>query len=522
MKARPRKLLRVLGLLLALLMVAGTLAACSKTGNGGNTTGDLSGTSGEGSAGGETVPGTDPTTDPVTNEWGEDEVKHEIPKDVQFNNETLNIATRSAERWTREFVTDDLTDQVNKEIFYRNVAVESQLKIKIVLSKHSELTVANISNFTRWVLTSQMADTGEVDIVSGAAYFQTSSAIKDSVVNLHDPVMTYLDLSKVYWNQSYIDAASIYGGLYYVVGDMNLSLYDRTMVTFANYDTLVDLEYGDIFDIVTNYEWTYAKMLEIIKEYPYLEMDSVDGISAGDQISMISTASSHAWDSWLGGFRLNLVQKAEDGGLEFNILGNERISKGASLVHELNRKSGNTYLVSNSPMETFVGGNVLFMNFCLAEDPSDTALLRAFSDRYAILPVPMMDAEQKAYGATTQDSTNIMSVLNCSSVNKAMVSAYLELTCSKSYDSVRPMYVKMMLTGRYLAIPENVTVLNLILDSVYFDSGVIYSVTLNNLEWLWRAEVSAGNDPTVVWSSRQGADQTALDDLLTWYMTSGT
>lgn len=340
---------------------------------------------------------------------------------------------------------------------------------------------------------------------------------------MNDPVATYLDLSKVYWNQSYIDAASIYGGLYYIVGDMNLSLYDRTMVTFANYDTLTDLGYDDIFDIVTNYEWTYAKMLEIMKEYPYLDTDSVDGMSAGDQIPMVTTSSSHGWDSWLGGFRLNMMQKSEDGGLEFNILGNERISNAATLVYELNKKSGNTYLQSNgSAMETFVGGNVLFMNYCLAEDPSDTALLRAFNDRYAILPVPMMDADQKAYGAEPQDTYNVMSVLNCSSVNKDMVSAYMELTCSKFYDSVRPMYIKKMLTGRYLAIPENVTVMDMILDSVFFDSGVIYSCTLNNLEWMWREQTKKGNDPIVAWTSRQGADQSALEDLLMWYMTSGT
>lgn len=467
MKAKQKTMLRVFGLLLALLMVVASFAACSTTGTG-DDTGTPSGTSGGGTSG-------EGETEPATNEWGEEDIKNGVPEDLDYN-DTLQIAMRPADSWTREIDPSNLDDQVNQQIYYRNIAVSNQLGVEIKVSKLNELTTGH-SNYNQWIIAQHMADAGTVDLVISVAAQQVRSGLKDCFVDLQDSTkLTYLDLNKNYWNQNYMDSAELYGKLYYLVGDMNLSVYDRTLVTFANYKTLAALEYGDIFETVMDGDWTLEKMQEIMAEYPYVDNDSVEGKSAGEKV-------------------YQLMQSA----------------------------NAFTYAKIDSAFDWFINGTALFDVTCLSPSPAKTSALRAFEDQYAILPMPKYDSNQTSYSVCPQDTYNVMSVMDGSSVNTEMVSAWLELTCSKSYDKVRPMYVTQMLTGKYLAMAENVEVMNLILDSVHFDPAVIFSLALNDFEQtLWRNNVRKGNSILNAWDARKTKDQNALDDLLLWYMTGST
>lgn len=515
MKAKQKTMLRVFGLLLALLMVVASFAACSTTGTG-DDTGTPSGTSGGGTSG-------EGETEPATNEWGEEDIKNGVPEDLDYN-DTLQIAMRPADSWTREIDPSNLGDQVNQQICYRNIAVSNQLGVEIKVSKLNELTTGH-SNYNQWIIAQHMADAGTVDLVISVAAQQVRSGLKDCFVDLQDSTkLTYLDLNKNYWNQNYMDSAELYGKLYYLVGDMNLSVYDRTLVTFANYKTLAALEYGDIFETVMDGDWTLEKMQEIMAEYPYVDNDSVEGKSAGDQFAIVGCYSSEVWDAWLGGFGLNLSQKTEDGGFEFCIEGNTALESAGEKVYQLMQSANAfTYAKIDSAFDWFINGTALFDVTCLSPSPAKTSALRAFEDQYAILPMPKYDSNQTSYSVCPQDTYNVMSVMDGSSVNTEMVSAWLELTCSKSYDKVRPMYVTQMLTGKYLAMAENVEVMNLILDSVHFDPAVIFSLALNDFEQtLWRNNVRKGNSILNAWDARKTKDQNALDDLLLWYMTGST
>lgn len=92
---------------------------------------------------------------------------------------------------------------------------------------------------------------------------------------------------------------------------------------------------------------------------------------------------------------------------------------------------------------------------------------------------------------------------------------------AESYAKVRPVYVKGMLTGRNLADSRNVKVMNMIFDSVYFDTAVIYSKQLESIsQTLWRATTRDGVAVSTAYASIESKLNAALAVFKNAYMTN--
>ncbi len=506
---RTKMGLRVGALALVLLLLLG-LVACSgkKPGGQTGTTGGTNGTEGSRTE--------EPTEAPVeTDEWGQEILKDNVPSDLRFEGEEIKIVTRPRELWIREFGLEKQSDTVDEEIYFRNYRIESRLGISVKMSTSNDLTATAGEKLKTFVRAQYEAGQYGVDIVVGAADGMAGAEVWNWFVNLNDSAkMPYLDTTRRYWNQNYIRAAEVYGNLYYIIGDLNLSVWDRTMVTFANLNTLNSIGVDNIFDTVINKGWTLEYMEQILRNYvPASE----------DKYGLHSVSASEAWDAFYGAFRLNMLEQ-RDNDYVLNVSGNEKLAKASERVHNLYYQGSNLYsnvLLTKTYDDTFVNGNALFEIDVLSSGASQTAKLRNMVDKYAILPIPMYDSEQGEYGAMAQDAYNLMAVMNSASTNTGLVSAYLELMSAESYAKVRPVYVKGMLTGRNLADSRNVKVMNMIFDSVYFDTAVIYSKQLESIsQTLWRATTRDGVAVSTAYASIESKLNAALAVFKNAYMTN--
>ena len=206
-------------LLLASLILSAASCGSGETPSGGDTTAPSSGdTSGE-----ETV-----------DENSRDAVKSSIPADLKFTGETVTVLTRDKEQFINEFQADEENgDTMNDAIYARNTKVEEQLGIDInVISRNGEY--GQHTQFNSDVVKEVMSGDTEYDVISYYAYAMPMIARQNVLYNLND--LDNLDLTKPWWHQKFIENAEIYGKLYSVAGDIDLTTVTYRSALFFNKD----------------------------------------------------------------------------------------------------------------------------------------------------------------------------------------------------------------------------------------------------------------------------------------------
>jgi hypothetical protein len=211
---------RILAGLLATLML-GSMAACA----GGETA--------ETTTPVETTPvETEPIeTEPTVDEWGRDIVKDDLPADLRFDGETLTFLTRNEKNCYYEFYTAESTgDIVGDSILSRNMRVEDRLGVKIEIVERPG-SWDKKDEFASFVTTSFMAGDNSFDVVAAYAAYSNMQTLTDCYYNLAD--LPNVNYEKPWWNQSYINAATIHDQFFTVLSDLNLLAIDRAVGIFA-------------------------------------------------------------------------------------------------------------------------------------------------------------------------------------------------------------------------------------------------------------------------------------------------
>ena len=154
-------LTKLLALLLALLMLVGTFAACGETTDGSNS---------QGSTGvGETE--------------SETELTDSLPNDLDYGEDEVVIYSRYREGWTAgEISVEELTNEpVNDAVYERNRAVEQRLNIRInsiMENTHDGDIVMNK------VITAVKSGLDEYDIVAAPCYIAMDQSLSGTFSDL--------------------------------------------------------------------------------------------------------------------------------------------------------------------------------------------------------------------------------------------------------------------------------------------------------------------------------------------------
>lgn len=433
---------------------------------------------------GDTETGEDSRTETEvrTDEWGQDVVESNIPEDLNFGGEEkVNFLVIEDESFSREWTADQVTDSLSREIFNRNAAVEKQLGVSLRFHKMYPGSIPNeYDRITERILKAGNAGLGEFDVVSNSAAYATKPSLIPFYLNFNDPKLAYFNFEKPWWNEYYRAASETFGKMYFMVGDVNLSVFDRLIAVYFNHNLCRN--YGidpmEVYQMVFDREWTYDKLYELTNDI-HEDLNNDGAKDYGDLYGLIGLRASEACDGFLYSFGLRLTETDEQG-MHSVISDPGMLSKmdtAMSMVQKLFYETKGSLATVGTPdhVKIFAEKRAVFNIDVLYHYAAMNALMRSLDDIYGVLPVPKYDLEQKDYYSCVQDMHNVISLMNHSTINHAAVSAVLELLCEKSYENVRPYYYEKIVKLRYTNDAVSSRVFDLLLRSTRWDFGDVYT-----------------------------------------------
>ncbi len=475
---------RLIALMLALITLTLVFASCANTPEENPDAGSTAPT---------TVPGvasTDPLeTEAQTDEWGRPYVESPTAEGTKLDDGTvITVLMRDSDTWNRElYAESESGDMLNDAIYKRNVKLEEDLNFKFEFIKSPTKEDSQRTIVAEY----ESGGSSDLDLVLNYAYYSTGAALRDCYANLHD--IETMNVENPWWNQTYVDAATIQDQLYFIIGDLNLSVVDRSLAIYYNATLANDYQLGNLYDVVLDDQWTIDLLLEYTKD-TWVDTNQSGTIDLPDKIGIISILGSEAYDGFLSAFGIDILSKDTDGSLEV-IWDTEKVSNAIDYQITLFSDNNGAFLHSNHTelCNKFVNNESLFWLYTIYASSSTNQSLRSMDSAYGLLPIPKYNLDQDQYYTTAQDAYGIMSVMATSRQLNAVGTVFEEWNY-RSYMDILPVYCEVIMKTRYLNDVESGMIFDLILDSIKFDTGMVYGSEIESIATSTRAIVKSGSN----------------------------
>ena len=473
---------RILSTLLAALMIAGTMTAC-------------------GEATEEPPVDTPAPTDQITETEAETMVTDSLPDDLDFNGTEITFISRNLEGWTSGEIAVEglLSEAVNDAIYERNRAVEERLHVTIVsIEDHTTDPYPVVTK----VENSVKAGTKEYDVLAAACYVALPSTLKGNYVNLRGSGAEYLDLSQPYWSQGLNEVVEYKGVQFAMTGEALITLYRMAFVTCFNQALFDKVGQPYLYEYVDNGTWTLDKQISLV---PLFHEDNGNGLQ-DDQGDVYGFASGTvaSIDPYWSSCMVDIIRKNEDGVYEL-VLDNDRIhgvsekvlnlfhnTDGASRIFSTHGYGGE----HDDIRDLFSEGSCAMATLHIMK--LESTPMRDMKETYGIVPMPKYDETQNGYRTLLHDQFTVFCVpTTVQGEDLSMVSATLEAMGSTSYRIVKPAYYETTLRTKIAQDPKSSEMMDLIIDNVYIDAGIIYTNSLPGFQGSLRDLVNSKKNNAV-------------------------
>ena len=456
--------------------------------------------------------GTSDTTAPTVSstdgkdEYGRDYIADSIPTDLRFDGKEVIFFTRSDDTYHAIEMDTDATinDTVNDAVFYRNATVEDRLGV----------TIGQISqpgcwgSHESWLQTmrnSVLTKSGDYDCAAIYASQGSALATEGMYYNVKD--IDYLDLNKIWWNQSLLSDLELFDTIYFLGGDLVITQISRAGLLVYN-KTLWDQYFQgvNIYELVDTKQWTIDKLYELSSQV-WIDENVSGVVDDGDLVGMLDFSGEGWVDLWIAALGVDITQKDSEGYPYISIY-NERTVDAFAKLKRLNFDNPGAIPFGTARSETaFSHNNVLFASSYLQACES----LRNMTNPYGALPMPMYDSEQDGYASYPQNGCTLLTVLS-TCTDTELIGATLELMAAESYRQVTPQYYEVCLKGKYSAAADDARMYDTIIQGIKLDFGFIYaSVSIGGINNLFR---NLNGDIAQTYEANKIKYETALETLV--------
>ena len=476
---------RIISFILALITLTLCFSACADSGVGADTTAaDVNATTS--APEGDTASG---ENEPLTDEWGRPYIASPTAAGTTFADGTvITMMLRDEETWNREFFAESTNgDILNDAIYKRNQRIEEDLNFTFEFIESS----SKDESYRMVIAEYQSGGDSGLDLISNYAYYSTASALRDCYVNLYD--VETIDISHPWWNQTYVEAATIKDQLYFIVGDLNLTGVDRSMVIYYNATLANDYKIGNLYDVVLDGQWTIDLLLQYTKD-AWVDTNQSGIADLPDKVGILSSDGAASYDGFLTAFGIDILAKTSDGGLEI-AWDPDKVSSAIDYNIALLSEAGGAYTDSDEPtlINKFTNDEALFWLFYIYPSAEVNQALRNMNSTYGLLPMPKFDLNQQNYYTTAQDAYSTMSVM-ATSTHLSEVGIVFEEWNYRSYMDILPVYCEVIMKTRYLVDAESGMIFDLIRKSIKFDTGMVYGSEIDNIGTFTRSIVRSGTN----------------------------
>ena len=356
---------------------------------------------------------------------------------------------------------------VSDAVFERNTYVEELLDVQLIFTQvdlNFDLVAADIRKYTTSGL-------DEYDLMINDIYSFSELLIEGTFRNILDESCVF-DFDRAYWYKDFMDDLRLMDGYQYVLaGDYFIDVLRTAHLLLLNKDMYTEIYHSpadEIYDVVTNYEWTYEKMISLISDL-YVDQN-LDGVkNAGDRFGYMDWAYWGATIPLAASGTTNYISRDEDGIPTVVIHEGDRANQLANAISNL-LNNDSTYLMDNDgPLINFVEGNTL-ITATVFLGSLESQVLRQMEGDLAVLPYPMLLASDKKYTTSVHDTTE-MGVIPVTATDLEFISTVIEVLNRETADIVLPKYYGDALQVQYVDDEKAAAMIDIIHDN--FDNAFI-------------------------------------------------
>ncbi len=484
---------RIFSLILAALLLAGTITGCGDTA--------------------EETTAAAVETQPVETESETLFMEDNLPEDLDFGGTAVNTFGWEEVAIIEFFAEEMNGDVVNDAVFQRNQVVEERLNVSLEYT----LAPGNNANHQAWagtVMSSTMAGDGANDIIAGYSMAPTILAYNRVLIDLL--TLDYIDFAMPWWPSSLIDEAVCGGKLYFCSGDISTNMISMLYCMFYNKTVATNQGLEDFYPLVKNGTWTLDKMIELASGC-YVDVNGDGTKDPGDAYGYV--VQPVYIDPFFFASGLRTTVQDENG---LHVLSPEFSGERTQelLVKLVDMFKTDAMFLAGYTMEGYDHVRNAFMEdralFFDTEISYATNYLRQSEASYGILPIPKYDEAQKEYSTIMSFPYTLYGV-PVDAKDPDMSAAVLECLASESFRTVSPALFEVALKVKFSQDAESSEMYDIIRSSATFDFGRIFCTNLDSLTFsMFRDSVNKGStDWMSTFQSKKKTLETKLETVVT-------
>ena len=391
---------------------------------------------------------------------------------------------------------------VNDAVLERNIQVEELLGVELEFTQadlNYSQVAADIRKYTQ-------GGVDEFDLVINDIYAYAELLIEGNFRNVLDEDCVF-DFERPYWYKDYMDDLRLMDGYQYVLaGDYFIDILRDAHLLLLNKQIYLDhynRSADEIYDVVTNFEWTYEKMNEIITDM-YTDKNLNGAKDKGDQFGFMEP------EFWGGSIPFSVsgnptfISRDEDGYPTVVLHEGDRANQLANAMGTLfNNDSASVGLTLDADLLTaFTQDECLIVGYQRLGSLENT-ILRQMEGDAAVLPYPMLFASDKKYTTSAHDTTEMGAIL-ATSTDLAFISTVVEVLNRETAKILIPVYYKECLQVQCVDDEKAAAMIDIIHDN--FDNSFIlaYNLPLGSVMLQAFAEaMQSKREFSVVYAPRQ-------------------
>lgn len=452
---------------LLLISLLASLASCGSQDSGTNDT-TSSGSS------------TDTTAEETTSQF----VKDDLPSDLDLGGKTVGIMIGDyfnaflADLYSPEETGNRLSDAV-----YRT-SKKVQERLNVVLEyNYQTYAWSEMAGFQSKIISGILAGDAGFDILFDVMNYTAQMQEGDYFMNLSE--INNISLEKPWYNQTILENMPD-DYIYFLSGQFSLANVKSAFAMYYNADLYSSLGLTeDLYALVDSGKWTIDKLDELTKN-TYSDLNGDTKADASDRYG-VTFGDMNKYLGFIKAFGIDMFRKTSSG-YEFTY-DSERASDVVSRLCQFINDNENTqvafvnddthpeYQIStgggNYASKIFTEGRSLF-SFGLIADAA--TIIPAIDFSYGLLPYPKWDETQENYATMLQRTCNALIPVTTADAEAA--GAVLEALSSESYRTLVPEYCEVSLKVRYSQDDNVARMFDLIINSIVYDPGEIFTSQL--------------------------------------------
>ena len=426
----------------------------------------------------------DTSSDTTAEETASQFVPDDLPSDLDLGGKTVGIMIGD---YFNAFLDDlyspeETGNRLSDAVYKTSKSVQERLNVVLDYSYQTYAWV-EMSTFQSKIISGILAGDTGFDLLFDVSNYAAQMQEGDYFANLAE--VGSISLEKPWYNQTILENMPD-DYIYFLSGQFSLANVKSAFAMYFNADLYSSLGLTeDLYALVDDGKWTLDKLDELTKN-TYSDLNGDTKADASDRYG-VTFGDMNKYLGFIKAFGIDIFKKTGSG-YEF-AYDSERAADAVSKLCQFIDDNENAqvafgnddthpeYQIStgggNYASKIFTDGRALF-SFALIADAATIVPSIDFS--YGLLPYPKWDETQENYATMLQRSCYALIPITTGDIDAA--GAVLEAISSESYRMLVPEYCEVSLKTRYSQDDNVSRMFDLVINSIVYDPGEIFSTQL--------------------------------------------